>query len=451
MWSKLLNPRRVYGRQYPVCSERSPFAADVDRIIFSSSFRRLSRKSQVHPLAMNDHLHSRMSHSLEVSCVGRSLGTGVGTFLAGRGELPKDIHPVNVGEIVQAACLAHDIGNPPFGHAGEEAIRGWFLDSENAKYLEMLDPSVRTDFTCFDGNAQGFRVITRLEMGGVDTGGLNLTYPVIASMVKYPITSYRADVARKGKSRKYSYHVSEKNIFLEIFDVLGLMKTQKHIRRHPLSYLVEAADDICYSVIDLEDACEIRLVTCDEVLDVYRNILSDDKIENVNKQPSVRRKVGYIRALVINALVNSVKEAFARYYDAVICGDVDDIISMCNYDALKCVDDAKALARGKVYSEHRKTVLEVGAYSVYSTLLNVFIPAAYYSVVNDKKLIMYKYSKALEILGDSLHANDKYETRSDELYSAYIGVIDYVSGMTDSYATFVAQQFSGAGTGPWQA
>ncbi|EGY27406.1 dGTPase [Desulfovibrio sp. A2] len=278
-----------------------------------------------------------------------------------------------------------------------------------------------------------------------------MTYPVVASMVKYPISSYRADVAKRGESRKYSYHSSEKNIFYDIFKALGLMKTRKHIKRHPLSYLVEAADDICYSIIDLEDAWEIRLVTYEEMFNACECILDEELISKMVGHTSDRRKVGHLRAVVIGRLVSKAKDAFVENYDAIVEGGVKDLISVCCKEASCCVKNAKDLAKRKVYSEHRKTVLEVGAYSVYSALLSVFIPAAYYYVLNDKPSMMYKYSKALEVLGDNLPAREPLESKSDELHRAYMGVIDYVSGMTDAYATFVAQQFSGAGTGPWQA
>ena len=219
IWTTLLTPIR-FGQDHasPIEQDRSPFLVDYDRIIFSSSFRRLAKKTQVHPLTRNDHIHTRLTHSLEVSCVGRSLGNKVGAWLKEKDCLPDSIQPHNIGEIVQAACLAHDIGNPPFGHAGEDAIRDWFNSPENSVYLSKgkLKNIQISDFKSFDGNAQGFRTITTLEMYK-DDGGMRLTYPTLASVIKYPNCAHDA---LKNEKYKFNFYSSERKIFDDIFHTL---------------------------------------------------------------------------------------------------------------------------------------------------------------------------------------------------------------------------------------
>lgn len=216
-WKKLLAPWRKTSdarREDTLNAVRNPFLVDYDRLIFASSFRRLARKTQVHPLVRNDHIHNRLTHSLEVGCVGRSLVMTVGAALQERGDLPAPYGPEHLGQIVQAACLAHDIGNPPFGHAGEEAIRDWFCDQAGKNgCFGPLREEERADFMAFDGNAQGFRVVNALE-NNKDRGGLRLTFPVVASLVKYPRS---AREALDRHSRKFNFYTAERELFAEIF------------------------------------------------------------------------------------------------------------------------------------------------------------------------------------------------------------------------------------------
>ncbi len=445
-WKELLTPWRQCGdgsqeKVADLSPDRSPFAADIDRIIFSDSFRRLSRKSQVHPLALNDHLHNRLSHSLEVSSVGRSLGCAAGFYADQNGELPAGLTPAHVGEIVQAACLSHDIGNPPFGHAGEEALREWAENPENHNYLKALNAPERTDFLYFDGNAQGFRVITKLEMAGPVKGGLKLAWPVLATMVKYPWASHEAE--RRG-TPKYNYHCSEAEIFDRVFSRLGLRAAPGNYVRHPLSYLTEAADDICYSVIDLEDALELRLIDMDEFVSIYRNIDGvDDILASGDEQ---RRKVSYIRALAIGRMIGLARAAFIRHYTPIMNGELEKSLADNDDGLLSLLEPAKALARKRVYSEKRKVALEIGSHTIYEALLDAFIPAVHGAIRGanrgEDSFTPYKQRKALELL----HTDFTGCT----LYEGYRRVIDYITGMTDSYATFLAQQFLGSGTGPWQ-
>lgn len=433
-WEKLLSPYR-YGSPGTEASglDRSTFAKDIDRIIFSSSFRRLGKKTQVHPLSANDHIHNRLSHSLEVSSVGRSLGTLAGRNLSDKGLLPAWIEPENTGEIVQAACLAHDIGNPPFGHAGESAIRSWFSDSGNSKYTEQLTANESSDFKAFDGNAQGFRVVSVLEHH-TDDGGMRLTYPTLASMLKYPNSSYDA-MGRS--SNKFGYYVSEERAYHEIATKLGLVVGSTMIR-HPLSFLTEAADDICYLIIDLEDARELKLVSFDEICKIvepmYGKMGFSDFGDQVNH--SERRKTNYLRARLIDALIRHTASAFADNLDRIMSGELlESIVTCCDKDITAYFSDARKVANDKIYNDNRKVSLEIGSYSLYKILLDVLIPATHDLVSGNR--MSYKSKRAITLLGYNAPKD------TDKLYNAYLRVIDFISGMTDNYATFISEQFSG--------
>src|SRR6185312_8848969 len=236
------------------------YVQDLDRITFSAPFRRLANKTQVHPLYDNDHVHHRLIHSLEVSSVGRTLGMDVGQWLVDERKLG-DIKPDKISGIVQAACLAHDIGNPPFGHSGEQAIGAWFEDRLSAPtgICERLDPKHHQEFKKFEGNAQGFRILARKEMY-VDEGGMRLSLAVLGAFTKYPATANIS--AEKPEAycglKKYGLFENDAGLFAEAAEALGLPEMRsaggRWWKRHPLVFLMEAADDICYNIMDLEDA-----------------------------------------------------------------------------------------------------------------------------------------------------------------------------------------------------
>jgi dGTPase len=272
-WERLLDPSRLHDRrdERPGGGRdeigRSPFHKDHDRIVFAGSFRRLGRKTQVHPLTDNDHIHTRLTHSLEVGCVGRSLGMIVGERLSGR--LPGWITPADLGVIVQAACLGHDIGNPPFGHAGEYAIRDWFkrAESDGSGLLDGLSAPERQDLLTYEGNAQGFRIVTQIEYNQF-RGGMRLTTATLGTLLKYPWT-----VEHGGAAGKFGCYQSERHLLVEVAERLGLLpRGEGRWCRHPLAWLVEAADDICYALLDLEDGLEMGILRFEEVADVLIQI-----------------------------------------------------------------------------------------------------------------------------------------------------------------------------------
>jgi dGTPase len=251
-WEKLLNANRLGdAKVQDNAPARSGFHRDYDRIAFSHPFRRLSDKTQVHPLSRNDHVHSRLTHSLEVSIVGRSLGMAAGEKI----RLPEGRTPTDLGQILQAACLMHDLGNPPFGHAGEDAIQMWFSDKRNSHHFNGLTPEQLLDFQTFEGNAQAFRLVANVEHNPGE-GGMRLTYATLAALMKYPWTSQHA-----GPKKKFCAFLSEEALLNKVAEQTGLiLQDNGRYCRHPLAFLAEAADDICYRIIDLEDAAEIGLL-----------------------------------------------------------------------------------------------------------------------------------------------------------------------------------------------
>jgi dGTPase len=436
-WESLLSPRRfgtenLYEQVEP---GRSSFHKDSDRIIFSSSFRRLGKKTQVHPLAQNDHIHTRLTHSLEVASVGRSLGIKCGEQI--QDSLPDGIEPAHIGQILQAACFAHDIGNPPYGHAGEEAIRSWFSHPSNAQILEGLSGRDQDDFKYFEGNAQGFRILTRLEYY-INDGGLRLTYPTLASMLKYPWSSIEIK-----KEKKFGCFQSEKEYLERIADSVGLIKiSQYSYKRHPLAHLSEAADDICYRILDLEDAHEMNILSFLEIKEIlekmcekdksYKDIIGSDMVSN-------RRKLSYLRSKAIGQAIDGVIRTFMQKYDQIMEGKLySNLISQSDAQIKNPLDTAKEIGRKKVFDEQRKVELEIGCYTAIGILLESLCSAVREQVISGEN-ISYKSSRFLSVMG--LNAPKK----GDDLYESFLKVTDYISGMTDNYASHMAKQIGGMG------
>lgn len=313
-WSKLLSPTRLGRKDAKQKDVRSEFQIDYDRIVYSSAFRRLQDKTQVFPLSESDYVRTRLTHSIEVSCVGRSLGTLVGQFVIEQAGL-KDIQAQEFGNIVAAACLAHDIGNPPFGHSGEEAIRVWFKGS-GKKYLKGLSREEKEDFLNFEGNAQGFRVLTRLQ-NAINRGGMQLTYAVLGAYNKYPRRAYLPKFAKSENvsEKKFGFVRSDEKSFKEIAEGLGLNKKQGGAwSRHPLAFLMEAADDICYRIIDLEDGHRVGRVSFEETEKLLKPMAFSTKKESREGSYALiddeKGKVEYLRARAISRLIFEAVLAF---------------------------------------------------------------------------------------------------------------------------------------------
>lgn len=436
-WHTLLNRERL-GKPVRGTEElgRSPFHKDHDRIIFSGAFRRLGRKTQVHPVSSNDHIHTRLTHSLEVSCVGRSLGMRVGEVL--RGTLPQWCSSADLGMIVQSACLAHDIGNPPFGHSGEDAIRYWFQQAAARGWLDDMGDAQRDDFLNFEGNAQGFRVLTQLEYHQLD-GGMRLTYATLGTYLKYPWSSRHAE-ALGYKKHKFSCYQSELPLLEQIAAKLGLPKLEEQRwARHPLVYLMEAADDICYGLIDLEDGLEMDLLDYREVESLLLDLVGDDLPETYRQlgpNDSRRRKLAILRGKAIEHLTNAAAQAFVEQQDALLTGRLPgDLVEHMHGPAKHCVLQAKGLAREKIFQDKRKTLHEIGAYTTLEVLLNAFCGAALEQ--HGGRGLSFKNRRILDLLGNN--APDP----TWPLHQSFLRMIDFIAGMTDSYATEMASEMTG--------
>lgn len=449
-WDKLLSAQRV-GQEdaSPLPSDgRSPFDADIERVVFSGAFRRLSRKTQVHPLVANDHVHTRLTHSLEVAQVGKALGKALGKRV--KDQLPAGTTPDDLGAVVEAACLAHDLGNPPFGHAGEEAMGHWF-ETNGPKLFRSLSKEHKRDLISFEGNAQGFRMITQTE-NHLFGGGMRLTYATLGAFMKYPWSS------RKSGS-KFSAFLTEEPILDRIANELGLINKGKHVwARHPLAHLVEAADDICYAILDLEDAVELRILPFEQVAEpLLRTFEKKDAARIRNgfaTKEAFRVNMARLRGPVFDKAMSGAIDGFMKAYDEIMQGNFDgDVYGLLdNSDPRKTlIDSAKSLASEYVFHDPKKVENELGSYSTFETLLDAFCRAAddraqHLGSPKGEVTLGWKSGLVIKLLGD--HAPNERNAPPGTIWSEYQCLrraIDYVSGMTDNYAVYVAKQLQGMG------
>ncbi len=430
-WNHLLSTARVDHQNgwTPQSSkdERSQWQRDHDRLIFSGAFRRLAVKTQVHPLSDNDHVHTRLSHSLEVASVGRSLGVRLGNWMHGEGLLSDQHAASGVGALVQAACIAHDIGNPPFGHAGERSIRHFF--ESHPQYLAGLSSGERADFVGFEGNAQGFRVITCLERHWFD-GGMRLTAATLGAFVKYPFT---ADSAIGQIKRKHGVNQAELPLMRELATHLGLIEVMPDVwARHPLVYAVEAADDICYALIDLEDAVELGHLDYKEVSSLMKELLDRGARRNLYEQllDDSEAKLELLRSASIDALVHEAEARFRSHYDAIVGGTFDEeLLDWRLASAGEVIQRAKNLARERVYVDLTKQSYEGQSGRLLRGVLSHLIDGveALAQAGGDVTHISSKARDAVTRLG-------KFRPRlNDTKYVRLMRVTDYVSAMTDRY------------------
>lgn len=450
-WKRLLIDERLAGSSKTE-DGRSSFQKDIDRITFSGAFRRLGRKTQVHPLNDNDHIHTRLSHSLEVACVGRSLGVMVGFFLEQQKELPKTMNPQHVGEIVQAACLAHDIGNPPFGHAGEEVIKKWFEQAfadPNILKTKARSKDMVRNFTSFDGNAMAFRVVTHSEYH-MGAGGMRLTYPTLGAMLKYPWTAHYTT-----SKHKFSCLSSEYGTMISVAEKLGLTRNERDDKlqkakyaRHPLAYLVEAADDICYRILDIEDAVELGLLPRDFLQQNFKIFFTafDSDDTKILEHGSGRAKNALIRGKVMEQIISAAYEEFCQSYEVIMSGQYDNsLLEGSDADICKALVKAYDSVVKDVYTSRRKTLLEIGAYSTVGNLLQTFVEAAVQICDKDKSEWTFKTKRILTLLGSDL-GNELTARAEGAMMLALILILDYVTGMTDHYATELNRKILGFGS-----
>jgi dGTPase len=432
-WSDLLSACRLVEDDSPE-KGRSPFQRDHDRIIFSDAFRRLQGKTQVHPLPDNDHIHNRLTHTLEVASVGRSLGEGVGLYLSETNKLPNEIAATDVGAIVQAACLAHDLGNPPFGHAGEFAIRDWF--QRHGRELNIGDDTLR-DLSSFEGNAQGFRIATDLALNA-SRGGLRLTVATLSAFHKYPWSSRNAE--RQGKD-KFGYFETESKIFEQVCERTGILRHPDGTRyRHPLAHLVEAADDICYGITDLEDGVELGLARFDDVADLLAKASGEtaSRIFASMDDLSCRQKLALLRGRIIGVLVDDVVKTFIENEHDVLSGTIFCVHDRCSPHVCEVINESKWIAKSEIFRASSKTLIEIGAYAVIDILLSALCTAAV-EASNTKKSARpsFRTERILNMMGpDAPRIGESYE-------SSIFKVVDYVCGMTDKFASRSAARLGG--------
>ena len=443
-WEKLLTDSRL-GEKSQLRSKvqdgRSEFQKDFDRIVFSPAFRRLQDKTQVFPLPESDFVHTRLTHSLEVSCVGRSLGNLVGeTVIKRNPALQNKFTKFHFGEIVAAACLAHDIGNPPFGHSGEDAIAEYFRSGNGQKFkANIKDEKKWTDLVKYEGNAQGFRIITKLQNPKVK-GGLNLTHSTLSAVTKYPresLINNKSSASQNKSYRKYGFFQAEKDLFKNVATATGLnsLKSEKNYWwcRHPLAFLVEAADDICYRVMDLEDGFRLGLISFRETEELLRPLISKQYL-NDYKDKDEKDRIGYLRAVVLNQLVDELAKVFLDEEKNILLGMFED-------DLISKIKRAEALMRikeisiRKIYKSRSVVEREVAGYEVLGGLLDTFIHS--YNEAFAGKIS----AKNKSVFG--LLPNRISEEIPDDLYLRLLRIIDFVSGMTDSFAVSLFRKIKG--------
>lgn len=448
-WLQLLTRQRL-GEDAPEDLEdpkngRTCFQKDYDRLVFSSPFRRLKDKTQVFSLSKNDYVRTRLVHSLEVSCVGRSLGTLVGHEIIQKHDL-KHFSDSDFGDIVSAACLAHDIGNPPFGHAGEDAIqaafKSWYSDSLDEDNKSSLTDGQKADFDKFEGNAQGFRTIACLEMYR-EQGGMQLTYPTLASFMKYPRESHipkkvlddykRKSLCSVNKSiAKYGFFQSEKELFDRVAKTVGLLKRNNEFfwwARHPLSFLVEAADDICYYIVDLEDGHRMGYIPYKKASELLEQIVQPKNPQKSTESNEDRIK--YLRAKAIGKLIDEVGNLFLEQEQNLLSGTFDkDLISQSkHFDVLK---EMLELTKNKVYFHRDVVNIQIAGHEVLGDLFFQFVNAALHTKSTDKSELLLK-----------MLPEEYRPAENDQCYDKLLKVTDYISGMTDSYAKALFQQLKG--------
>ncbi|MBL1220568.1 deoxyguanosinetriphosphate triphosphohydrolase [Chryseobacterium sp. L7] len=429
-------------------ASRTDFQRDFDRIIFSSAFRRLQNKTQVFPLPGSVFVHNRLTHSLEVSSVGRSLGSIIGEFIfdAYKNDLTEDsknFYLHNLGNVIAAACLCHDVGNPAFGHSGEDAIASYFERNEKDLKLKFNEKEW-ADLVNFEGNANAIRVLAQQQQGK-DNGGIQLTFSTLASIAKYPC---EAVAKKKGiiHRKKFGFFQNEKDIFLEIAKGTNLILENEEpyiFKRHPFVWLVEAADDICYNIIDMEDAHRLGIVSTSDCENLFFELIrseSSDTDRVKNKLASIsneNEKISYLRAKAINALINKSLEIYKHNFENILQGNLDNGLLDMYKSENRALQDIEAFSIEKIYNHKAVVEIENAGYNVMYELLDHFIP----SILKPEDERKSYDKKALKLLPRQF----VYEEGTD--YQKVLGVIDFVSGMTDNYATDLYRKIKGIDIG----
>ena len=433
-WSKLLSGKRLGVEHYHERKhERTNFQRDYDRLIFSSPFRRMQNKTQVFPLPGSVFVHNRLTHSLEVSCVGRSLGKNISNRLMQQYGSDENINFSEIDSIVSAACLAHDMGNPPFGHSGERAIAAYFADGKGRQFEKQVrDEGGRwEDFLHFEGNANAMRLLTHQFKGRRD-GGFALTYSTLAAVVKYPFASTYA------KLGKFGFFQTEETSYLRIADELGIPEIvpgKAIYARYPLVYLVEAADDICYQIMDIEDAHKLRLLTKDEVFDLFLAFFEGKRLSDIKQILSMvddaNEQVAYLRSCIIGLLVDECTQEFLDNEAQFLTGTYPQtLIESISDVAKKAYQVCSEVAYERIYISRDVVDIELAGYHIFGYLLETIIDA----MMNPE----HAYSKLL-----LNRVPEQYNVYAPDTYGKIQCALDYISGMTDVYALDLYRKITG--------
>ena len=433
-WEQLLSLKRQGDTGKRLRSEqddtRLGFEVDYDRIIFSAAFRSLQDKTQVIPLSKTDFVHTRLTHSLEVSVVGRSIGRLVGKKIIEKYPHLQEVHGYKMndfGAIVAAACLAHDIGNPPFGHSGEKAIGEYFKTGKGLQYKEQLTPKQWQDLVDFEGNANGFSVLTGSRPS--IEGGLRISYATLGAFMKYPKESLPKKPTQNIADKKYGFFQQDKEFFKEVAEELGLIsnKTCDNIgyERHPLAYLVEAADDICYTIIDFEDGINLGLVNEDFALEYLIKLVKDSiDVSKYNSLQTKEDRISYLRALAIGSLINDAVRIFIENEESILKGQFPFALTdKSKYKAQ--MDDIIKLSVKKIYQSREVIEKEITGYHVINNLLDKFITAfnnQYHGKMSNYDILLLKVLP------------EKYQVNKDTLYERLLHISHYISLLTDGNA-----------------
>ena len=433
-WKQLLSPHRL-GTDIPgkITPERSPFQRDFDRIVFSGSFRRLQDKTQVFPLSGTTDIHTRLTHSMETSSIARSLGTAAGVFICCENDTG-GAHPSDIGAAVAAAALAHDIGNPPMGHAGEEAIRYWFENSDAGKEIRKnMSDAERADFEHYDGNAQGFRVLSRLEMAD-RPGGMQLTCATLGTFAKYPASA-------QGHLKKCGFFQQEKELFATVANSCGMLPDGKECwKRHPLSFLLEAADDIAYLTVDFEDAMRLGLIEYAELEKYFLEIINTkNSKEYVKTLSSSRRQAEFLRAQAIGVLVRSAADEFIRHHDELLDGSwhtpLTEVIPQ--KDILKSIRERSS---SNIYNHQSIAEIVGSGFELVMGMLDFFVPCiSEIAEENSGGAKASSRSRRISAMLPDVLANPDLGNP----YCRLLAILDYISAMTDRCAVSLYQKLKG--------
>lgn len=434
-WQQLISTKRFGMEEYhdKKKHDRTDFQRDYDRLIFSSPFRRLQNKTQVFPLPGSIFVHNRLTHSIEVSSVGRSLGVIVGKEL--RKKYPESEAILEeINSIVAASCLAHDLGNPPFGHSGEKAITSYFTEGKGKNLQEAIikEGGRWEDFIQFEGNANSIRLLTH-QFKGRRKGGFAMTYSTLASIAKYPYAS-----TSKTNKGKFGFFQAEENSFRQIANELGLVclcDNPLQYSRHPFVYLVEAADDICYEIMDIEDAHKLGILLTEETKTMFLNFFSEERQERMHKTMShvtdINEQIAYLRSAVIGLLIDECSKVFLNNEENILKGDFNGtLIKHISERPKNAYENCTEISIRRIYKSKDVVDIELAGHRIIGFLLDTFISAIQQPEANYSKLLLSRIP-------------EQFEVDSPSLYTRTLAVLDFVSGMTDIYALDLYRKITG--------